>query len=95
MVNRAHFPVVYSQSMPSQRSANSSDSNENDSGAGHGIEENKKEIVDWKYSHPKHLSGHLGHGAGMSGGDVIDQDGLDEDFSGTEEEEEDEDDHRF
>ena len=46
LVNRAHFPVVYSKSMPSQRSANSSDSN--------GVieEEENKEVIDWKYNHP-------------------------------------------
>ena len=89
MVNRAHFPEIYSKSMPSQRSANSSDSN----GV---IEEEGKEIVDWKYNHPQHLTGNVGAIASKdkSGGDVIDQDG-DDDFSGTEEDEDEDDDHRF
>ena len=64
-------------------------------------DEESKEVVDWKYEHPRHLSGMQ---RGKSGGDVIDED---EDFSASQleeedneeeygqEEEEEEDDYRF
>ena len=67
MVNRAHFPDIYSKSMPSQRSANSSDSSESN-----GENEESKEIVDWKYDHPRNLR--AAEDNGKSGGDVIDED---------------------
>ena len=47
LVNRAHFPDIYSKSMPTHRSNDSSDSN--------GLvieEEENKEVIDWKYNHP-------------------------------------------
>ena len=74
-MNRAHFPEVYSKSMPSQRSNNSSDSNNGEKGFNEilGDEEESKEIVDWKYEHPKNLR-ESADMQGKSGGDVIDED---------------------
>ena len=77
MVNRAHFPEIYSKSQHSPRSSHnkqlldSSSDEESDELSGR-IKNNQleesKEIVDWKYEHPKNLR------AVKSGGDAIDDD---------------------
>lgn len=72
LVHRAHFPVVY------HNTENNVDVNEDDED-----DEESKEVVDWKYEHPKHLSG-MQQREGKSGGDVIDED---EDFSASQLEE--------
>lgn len=69
LVHRAHFPVVYHNT---ENNVNEDEDDEQDS----------KEVVDWKYEHPRHLSGAMVQRSGKSGGDVIDENSVDdEEFS--------------